>query len=108
MVFCWIHIHPTTTRKVLNIFRDLENGGGSSVVVSHQLLSIARNRLRKNPNLVGLVQQLVGVDRHPHPDLKLLTIFMNSNSQPGRKASRAKEEYISSRDPKNRRKTNAN
>ena len=68
--------------KVLNIFQELENSGANSVVVSHQLLSIARNRLRKNPNLVGLVQQLIEVDRHPHPDLKLLTIFMNSNSQP--------------------------
>ena len=71
--------------KVLNIFQELENSGANSVVVSHQLLSIARNRLRKNPNLVGLVQQLIEVDRHPHPDLKLLTIFMNSNSQPTEK-----------------------
>ena len=71
--------------KVLNIFQELENSGANSVVVSHQLLSIARNRLRKNPNLVGLVQQLIEVDRHPHPDLKLLTIFMNSNSQQAEK-----------------------
>lgn len=71
--------------KVLNIFQELENSGANSVVVSHQLLSIARNRLRKNPNLVGLVQQLIEVDRHPHPDLKLLTIFMNGNSQPTEK-----------------------
>ena len=67
--------------KVLNIFQELENSGANSIIVSHQLLSIARNRLRKNPNLIGLVQQLIEVDRHPHPDLKLLTIFMNSNSQ---------------------------
>ena len=39
--------------KVLNIFQELENSGANSVVVSHQLLSIARNRLRKNPNLIG-------------------------------------------------------
>ena len=71
--------------KVLNIFQELENSGANSVIVSHQLLSIARNRLRKNPNLIGLVQQLIEVDRHPHPDLKLLTIFMNSNSQPTEK-----------------------
>ena len=25
---------------------------------------------------------MIEVDRHPHPDLKLLTIFMNNNSQP--------------------------
>ena len=67
--------------KVLNIFQELENSGANSVIVSHQLLSIARNRLRKNPNLIGLVQQLIEVDRHPHPDLKLLTIFMNNDSR---------------------------
>lgn len=77
--------------KVLNIFQELENSGANSVVVSHQLLSIARNRLRKNPNLVGLVQQLIEVDRHPHPDLKLLTIFMNSNSQPTEKSAAPKK-----------------
>ena len=77
--------------KVLNIFQELENSGANSVVVSHQLLSIARNRLQKNPNLVGLVQQLIEVDRHPHPDLKLLTIFMNSNSQPTEKPAAPKK-----------------
>ena len=77
--------------KVLNIFQELENSGANSVIVSHQLLSIARNRLRKNPNLIGLVQQLIEVDRHPHPDLKLLTIFMNSNSQPAEKSVATKK-----------------
>lgn len=78
--------------RVLNIFQELENSGANSVVVSHQLLSIARNRLRKNPNLIGLVQQLIEVDRHPHPDLKLLTIFMNSNSQPVEKPVTTKKD----------------
>lgn len=77
--------------KVLNIFQELENSGANSVVVSHQLLSIARNRLRKNPNLIGLVQQLIEVDRHPHPDLKLLTIFMNSNYQQAEKPAAPKK-----------------
>ena len=77
--------------KVLNIFQELENSGANSVVVSHQLLSIARNRLRKNPNLIGLVQQLIEVDRHPHPDLKLLTIFMNNDSQQTEKPVAAKK-----------------
>lgn len=80
------------SEKVLNIFQELENSGANSVIVSHQLLSIARNRLRKNPNLIGLVQQLIEVDRHPHPDLKLLTIFMNSNSQPTEKPVATKKD----------------
>ena len=78
--------------KVLNIFQELENSGANSVIVSHQLLSIARNRLQKNPNLIGLVQQLIEVDRHPYPDLKLLTIFMNSNSQPVEKPVATKKD----------------
>ena len=80
------------SEKVLNIFQELENSGANSIIVSHQLLSIARNRLRKNPNLIGLVQQLIEVDRHPHPDLKLLTIFMNSNSQPTEKPVATKKD----------------
>ena len=79
------------SEKVLNIFQELENSGANSIIVSHQLLSIARNRLRKNPNLIGLVQQLIEVDRHPHPDLKLLTIFMNSNSQQTEKSVASKK-----------------
>ena len=86
--------------KVLNIFQELENSGASSVIVSHQLLSIARNRLRKNPNLIGLVQQLIEVDRHPHPDLKLLTIFMNSNSQPTEKPVATKKDTTQAASPK--------
>ena len=86
--------------KVLNIFQELENSGANSVVVSHQLLSIARNRLRKNPNLIGLVQQLIEVDRHPHPDLKLLTIFMNSNSQPTEKPVATKKDTTQAASPK--------
>ena len=86
--------------KVLNIFQELENSGANSVIVSHQLLSIARNRLRKNPNLIGLIQQLIEVDRHPHPDLKLLTIFMNSNSQPTEKPVATKKDTTQAASPK--------
>ena len=86
--------------KVLNIFQELENSGANSVIVSHQLLSIARNRLRKNPNLIGLVQQLIEVDRHPHPDLKLLTIFMKRNSQPTEKPVAPKKNTPQAAPPK--------
>ena len=69
---------------ILRILQELEQSGISPTVVSHQLLSIARARLRTNPSLVGLIQQLIEVDRHPHPDLKLLTIFMQHHAQPVR------------------------
>lgn len=70
------------TARILSILQELEQSGISPTVVSHQLLSIARTRLRKNPELVELIQQLIEVDRHPHPDLKLLTIFMQHHAQP--------------------------
>ena len=69
---------------ILRILQELEQSGVSPTVVSHQLLSIARARLRTNPGLVELIQQLIEVDRHPHPDLKLLTIFMQHHAQPVR------------------------
>ena len=69
---------------ILRILQELEQSGVSPTVVSHQLLSIARARLHTNPSLVELIQQLIEVDRHPHPDLKLLTIFMQHHAQPVR------------------------
>ena len=69
---------------ILSILQELEQSGVSPTVVSHQLLSIARARLRTNPGFVELIQQLIEVDRHPHPDLKLLTIFMQHHTQPAR------------------------
>ncbi len=70
------------TARILSILQELEQSGISPTVVSHQLLSIARARLRTNPELVELIQQLIEVDRHSHPDLKLLTIFMKHHVQP--------------------------
>ena len=72
------------TARILSILQELEQSGISPTVVSHQLLSIARARLSTNPGLVELIQQLIEVDRHPHPDLKLLTIFMQHHAQPVR------------------------
>ena len=70
------------TARILSILQELEQSGISPTVVSHQLLSIACARLRTNPELVELIQQLIEVDRHPHPDLRLLTIFMKHHAQP--------------------------
>ena len=70
------------TARILSILQELEQSGISPTVVSYQLLSIARARLRTNPELAELIQQLIEVDRHPHPDLKLLTIFMKHHAQP--------------------------
>lgn len=63
--------------EALNLLGELEKTGTDPVVLSHQLLSLLRARLHQRPELITLVKQLIEVDRHPHPDLKLLTIFMD-------------------------------
>ena len=68
--------------EILNLLGELEKTGTDPVVLSHQLLSLLRARLHQRPELITLVKQLIEVDRHPHPDLKLLTIFMDNGEQP--------------------------
>ena len=63
--------------EALNLLGELEKTGTDPVALSHQLLSLLRARLHQRPELITLVKQLIEVDRHPHPDLKLLTIFMD-------------------------------
>ena len=67
--------------EALNLLGELEKTGTDPVVLSHQLLSLLRARLHQRPELITLVKQLIEVDRHPHPDLKLLTIFMDNGKQ---------------------------
>ena len=65
----------------LSLLGELEKTGTDPVVLSRQLLSLLRARLHQRPELIQLVKQLIEVDRHPHPDLKLLTIFMDNGEQ---------------------------
>ena len=68
--------------EALSLLGELEQAGTDPIVLSHQLLSLLRVRLHQRPELIQLVKQLIEVDRHPHPDLKLLTIFMDNGEQP--------------------------
>lgn len=65
----------------LNVLGELEKAGTDPIVLSRQLLSLLRERLHQRPELITLVKQLIEVDRHPYPDLKLLTIFMDNGEQ---------------------------
>jgi len=65
----------------LSLLGELEKTGADPVVLSRQLLSLLRTRLHQQPALIQLIKQLIEVDRHPHPDLKLLTIFMDNGEQ---------------------------
>ena len=73
----------------LNLLGELEKTGTDPVVLSHQLLSLLRARLHQRPELITLVKQLIEVDRHPHPDLKLLTIFMDGAGDVAHKSPEA-------------------
>ncbi|QHU92957.1 DNA polymerase III subunit gamma/tau [Candidatus Saccharibacteria bacterium oral taxon 488] len=75
--------------EALNLLGELEKTGTDPVVLSHQLLSLLRARLHQRPELITLVKQLIEVDRHPHPDLKLLTIFMDGAGGVVHKSSEA-------------------
>lgn len=73
----------------LNVLGELEKAGTDPIVLSRQLLSLLRARLHQRPELITLVKQLIEVDRHPHPDLKLLTIFMDGAGGVVHKSSEA-------------------
>ena len=69
--------HQRDALGALSLLGELDKAGTDPIVLSHQLLSLLRARLHQRPELITLVKQLIEVDRHPHPDLKLLTIFMD-------------------------------
>ena len=60
------------------LLQQLADDGADPTAVSGQLLSLLRTRLHQQPELIHLVRQLIEIDKHPHPDLKLLTIFMQN------------------------------
>lgn len=61
--------------RALALLRQFETEGVDPVVLAGQLMQLLRQRLDTRPELVALIGQLIEVTRHPHPDLKLLTIF---------------------------------
>ena len=75
--------------EALNLLGELEKTGTDPIVLSRQLLSLLRERLHQRPELIQLVKQLIEVDRHPHPDLKLLTIFMDGAGDMAHKSPEA-------------------
>lgn len=61
--------------RALALLRQFETEGVDPVVLAGQLMQLLRQQLHERPELVALIGQLIEVTRHPHPDLKLLTIF---------------------------------
>lgn len=67
--------HSGDALRALALLRQFETEGVDPVVLAKQLMQLLRQRLNTQPELVALIGQLIEVTRHPHPDLKLLTIF---------------------------------
>ncbi len=65
----------------LDILKSLESDGVDPLIISNQLLSTLRQQLADNSENIRLIHQLIEVNRHPHPDLKLLTIFLNQPTE---------------------------
>lgn len=68
-------------KATVKIIQEIEELGGDALIITKQLLSLAREQLLDNPQLVRLISELIEVTRHPHPDLKLLTVLMNYPNQ---------------------------
>ena len=62
--------------RTLELLRDFEADGVDPIVLAGQLMQLLRQKLPEQPALISLISQLIEVTRHPHPDLKLLTIFV--------------------------------
>lgn len=62
--------------KLLELLKNLEEDGADPVITTNQLLVSLRERLVKQPSYVELIEKLIEVTKHPHPDLKLLTALL--------------------------------
>lgn len=68
------------TSGILSIINKLEEQGADPVIVANQLLELARSRIVDDATYISLIEKLIEVTRHPHPDLKLITILAGGHS----------------------------
>lgn len=81
--------------RILELARDLEEDGHDPIVITRQLLSIAREELPGRPDYTGLIRGLISVTNSPHPDLKLLTVLLdgiNTGTAPTRQSTASTSE----------------
>lgn len=63
------------TATTLKTLQALEDQGSNPLIITQQILSVLRKKLAKEPSLTKLIGELIEVTKHPHPDLKLLTVL---------------------------------
>ena len=68
-------------RAALTTLQKLEQQGADPLITTTQLLNELRAIIHQQPEMVELIQQLIEVTKHPHPDLKLLTIFTATSAK---------------------------
>lgn len=90
------HINGHELEKAVAILEKLENEGVSAVVLTDQLVNFVRQNMSKNPQLIGLMDQLIEVGRSYNPQLKLLSIVANAASQ---EKSHAKNVALAIKEP---------
>lgn len=73
------------TATILETLNALDGQGVDPSIIANQLLIEARNQLPKKPQFITLIRELIGIPRHPYPDMKLLTSLVNT--PPEQKAS---------------------
>lgn len=68
-------------QAALTTLQRLEQQGADPLITTAQLLNELRAIIHQQPEMVELIQQLIEVTKHPHPDLKLLTIFTATSAK---------------------------
>lgn len=84
--------------KLLELLKNLEEDGADPVITTDQLLANLRERLVEQPFYVELIEKLIDVTKHTHPDLKLLTALLPSTDNP--KPPTSSPSYVSEPAPK--------
>lgn len=67
------------TTDILKTLNALDDQGVDPLIIANQLLAETRNQLVEKPWLITLIRELIGVARHPYPDMKLLTSLINTS-----------------------------
>lgn len=65
-------------QDIIQALRELEEAGINPLIITGQLLTTLRQRLSEQPEYLRLIQELIEVTKHAHPDLRLLTALTHS------------------------------
>ncbi|MDO4773959.1 MAG: DNA polymerase III subunit gamma/tau [Candidatus Saccharibacteria bacterium] len=75
------------------LLQQLTDAGADPIVVTQQLLGLLRQQLHDTPSVIELIRRLIEVTRHPHPDLKLVTIFVDAPAAQSHEADPSAREH---------------